>query len=400
MDTTSGRALSAPCPVASPARHAILAFRPRPEDLHPMSMTSPTSARPRSAAVAAWLWSLAGLVFLMVVLGGATRLTESGLSITEWKPVTGVIPPLSQAAWLEAFEKYKRIPQYAVMFPNMTLGHFQAIFLMEWTHRLVGRLLGIVLVVPLVGFLVARKLDRRLLLQMLGILALGGLQGFVGWWMVSSGLTGRVEVAQERLAVHLLLASLSFAALTWIAASQRPAGEPAMPPALRRLASLVVALVLGQIGFGALVAGLRAGYAFNTWPLMAGQLVPADLLGTLSPWWRNLVDNVAEVQFQHRMTAYLVLALALAQAIWTARVAPGTSAARRAGALAGLVALQAAIGILTLLFVVPIWAGMLHQAFAMVVLGMAVVHRQRLGAAGVVAREAAHRRHLEEAVVY
>ena len=171
-------------------------------------------------------------------------------------------------------------------------------------------------------------------------------------------------------------------------------------PALRRFASLVVALVLVQIGFGALVAGLRAGYAFNTWPLMAGQLVPADLLGTLSPWWRNLVDNVAEVQFQHRMTAYLVLALALAQAIWTVRVAPGTSAARRAGALVGLVALQAAIGILTLLFVVPIWAGMLHQAFAMVVLGMAVVHRQRLGAAGVVAREAAHHQHLKEAIVY
>ncbi len=343
-------------------------------------MSPNVTTRP-STAIAVWLWSLVAIVFLMVVLGGATRLTESGLSITEWKPVAGVIPPLTHGAWLEAFEKYKRIPQYAVMFPNMTLDHFQAIFLMEWTHRLVGRLLGVVLVVPLVVFLVAGKLDRRLLLQMLGIFALGGLQGFVGWWMVSSGLTGRVEVAQERLAIHLLLASLTFAALTWIATAQRPASEPAVPPALRRLSSVLVLLVLVQIGLGALVAGLRAGYAYNSWPLMAGQLVPFNELGTLSPWWRNLVDNVAEVQFQHRMTAYLVLALAIVQAIWTARVAPGTSAARRSTGLAGLVALQAAIGITTLLLVVPIWAGMLHQAFAMVVLGMAVVHRQRLGAA-------------------
>ena len=360
---------------------------------------SPTAATRPSPVVTAWLWSLAAIVFLMVVLGGATRLTESGLSITEWKPVTGVIPPLTHAAWLEAFEKYKRIPQYAVMFPNMTLDHFQAIFLMEWTHRLVGRLLGIVLVAPLLIFVVARKLDRRLLLQMLGIFALGGLQGFVGWWMVSSGLSGRTEVAQERLAIHLLLASITFAALTWIATSQRPAGEPTVPPALRRLASLIVALVLVQIGLGALVAGLRAGYAYNTWPLMAGHLVPVSELGTLSPWWRNLVDNVAEVQFQHRMIAYLVLALAIVQAVWTARVAPSTSAARRARVLVGLVALQAAIGILTLIFVVPIWAGLLHQAFAMVVLGMAVVHRQRLAAAArTIESETTHSRQPEGAL--
>ena len=337
-----------------------------------------------SPAVSAWLWSLASLVFLVVVLGGATRLTESGLSITEWKPVTGVIPPLGHAAWLEAFAKYQQIPQYETLFPDMSLGHFQAIFLMEWTHRLVGRLVGIVLIVPLVVFWARGELLGRLKLQMLGIFALGGLQGFVGWWMVSSGLTGRVEVAQERLATHLLLASLTFAALVWIAAAQRRAREASASPALRNLASLVLVLVLVQIGLGALVAGLRAGYAYNTWPLMDGHLIlPGDVLGAMAPWWRNLVDNVAEVQFQHRMTAYLVLALALVQAVWTARRLPGTSPARRATALAGLVALQAGIGILTLLLAVPIWAGMLHQAFAMVVLAMAVVHRQRLAAAGL-----------------
>lgn len=335
----------------------------------------------RDGAVGHWLWSLAALVFLMVVLGGATRLSESGLSITEWKPVTGVVPPLTHAAWLEAFDKYKRIPQYAELFPTMTLGHFQAIFLMEWTHRLVGRLLGLVLVVPLALFWIRGRLTGKLKLQMLGVLALGGLQGFVGWWMVSSGLVDRVEVAQERLAAHLLLASITFATLVWIATSQKAAPAERTPAGLRGFASLVVALVLVQIGFGALVAGLRAGYAFNTWPLMDGRFIPqAEVLGAMTPLWRNLVDNLATVQFQHRMTAYLLLVLALAQAVWTARTAPGTSAKRRAFALAGLVATQAAIGILTLVLVVPVWAGMLHQSFAMVVLAMSVVHRQRLGA--------------------
>ena len=337
--------------------------------------------RSGSRAVAAWLWSVAALVFLMVVIGGATRLTESGLSITEWKPITGVIPPLTHAAWLEAFAKYKQIPQYESLFPTMTLGHFQAIFLMEWTHRLLGRLVGLVLVVPLILFWIRGMLTTRLKWQMLGIFALGGLQGFVGWWMVSSGLTGRVEVAQERLAAHLLLASITFAALVWLASSQRRRlrGRATIDGALRPLATAVVMLVLVQIGFGALVAGLRAGQAYNTWPLMDGHLLlPADVLGAMTPLWRNLVDNVAEVQFQHRMTAYLLLAVVIVQAAWTRRVASGSTDSRHAAALVGLVLAQATIGIVTLVLVVPIWAGLLHQAFAMVVLAMAVVHRQRL----------------------
>ena len=350
------------------------------------------------SAVSAWLWSVAGLVFLMVFLGGATRLTESGLSITEWKPVTGVIPPLNHAAWLAAFDKYKAIPQYASLFPDMTLGHFQAIFLMEWFHRLVGRLLAPALLIPLIVFAIRGRVTARLALQMLGVFALGGLQGFVGWWMVSSGLTGRVEVAQERLATHLLLASITFAALVWIAASQKPAKDERVPGGLRKLGTAVVVLVLVQIGFGALVAGLRAGMAYNTWPLMDGHLIPsADVLGALTPLWRNLVDNLATVQFQHRVTAYLLLAVAVVQAVATVRAAPGTSAARRSIALACLVAAQAAIGIVTLLLVVPIWAGLLHQLFAMVVLAMAIVHRPRLGAAAVVAPEASRRLELAEA---
>ena len=336
--------------------------------------------RGRSGAVSLWLWSVAALVFLMVVVGGATRLTESGLSITEWKPVAGVIPPLGHAAWLDAFAKYKAIPQYAMLFPDMTLGHFQAIFLMEWTHRLIGRLLGLALFVPLIVFWAKGMLDRRLKWQMAGIVALVGLQGFVGWWMVSSGLVGRVEVAQQRLATHLLLASFTLTALVWLAVAQRPVDRTAARHgALRHLATGVVVLVLAQIGLGGLVAGLRAGAAFNTWPLMDGHLIPpGDVLGAMTPLWSNVVDNLATVQFQHRTTAYLLLALVLVQAAWTARVAPGSPAMRRAIALAALVSAQAVIGIVTLVLVVPIWAGLLHQAFAMVVLAMAVVHRQRL----------------------
>ncbi len=348
------------------------------------------SQRAGSRAIAAWLWSVAALVFLMVVVGGATRLTESGLSITEWKPITGVIPPLTHAAWLEAFGKYKQIPQYESLFPTMALGHFQAIFLMEWTHRLIGRLVGVVLVVPMVVLWIRRALSTRLKWQLLAIFALGGLQGFVGWWMVSSGLTGRVEVAQERLAVHLLLASITFAALVWLASSQkRLLSRETTSGALRPLATAVVVLVLVQIGFGALVAGLRAGQAYNTWPLMDGHLLPpADVLGAMTPLWRNLVDNVAEVQFQHRMTAYLLLAVVVAQAVWTMRVAAGLSASRRAVALVGLVLAQATIGIVTLVLVVPIWAGLLHQAFAMVVLAMAILHRQHLSVGSAVGASA------------
>ena len=348
-----------------------------------LSVTSLVAAhgRGRAGAVSLWLWSVAALVLLMVVVGGATRLTESGLSITEWKPVEGVIPPLTHAGWVAAFEKYKRIPQYQAMFPTMDLDGFRTIFLWEWTHRLIGRLLGFALLVPLVVFWARGMLPAKLKWQMPGVLALVGLQGFVGWWMVSSGLTGRVEVAQERLATHLLLASITLTTLVWLAASQRRAAvAERVPAALRGLATGLVVLVLAQVALGGLVAGLRAGQAYNTWPLMNGRLVPpaADLT-LLSPVWRNLVDNITTVQFQHRMTAYLLFALALLQAVWTCRALPGTSAARRSIAVAGLVTAQATFGIVTLVLVVPIWAGLLHQAFAMIVLTMVVVHRQRLG---------------------
>lgn len=356
--------------------------RPSRRPAKPLQASKIVASVDSSGAVAIWLWSLAVLVFLMVVVGGATRLTESGLSITEWKPLTGVIPPLSESQWQAEFESYKKIPQYAQLFPTMDLRGFKFIYFFEWGHRLLGRLIGAVMALPLVYFWASGRLPPGFKPKLLGILALGGLQGLAGWWMVKSGLTERVEVAQEWLAIHLALASLTFAALVWLAASLRR-----RPPELqrKRIAGLklfawaTTLLVLVQISLGALVAGLRAGRAFNTWPLIDGTFwPPLEKLTLLAPLWRNFLDNMLLVQFQHRLVAYALFVLALVQAFYAWRVARGTRAMRRAVALAGLVTAQVGIGIVTLLLVVPLWAGLLHQAFAMVVLGMAAAHTQAL----------------------
>jgi heme a synthase len=358
----------------------ITGLLPGQAKLHPLS-----APHASNRAVAVWLWSLAALVFLMVIVGGATRLTESGLSITEWKPLTGIIPPLSQGEWLAEFENYKKIPQYAQLFPDMDLRGFKFIFFFEWGHRILGRLIGSVMAVPLIFFWAKGLLPSGFKPKLLGVLVLGGLQGFVGWWMVKSGLSERVEVAQERLAIHLLLASVTFAALVWLAASVRDRA-PELPrrvlAGLNWLAWATIFLVLLQIALGGLVAGLRAGRAFNTWPLIDGYFwPPVDKLTVLTPLWRNFLDNMLLVQFQHRIVAYALLALSLAQVFYTSRVAPGSRAQQRAIAVAGLAAIQAAIGIVTLLLAVPLWAGLLHQAFAMIVLGMAVAHGQALSQA-------------------
>jgi cytochrome c oxidase assembly protein subunit 15 len=334
-------------------------------------------------AVRHWLWLVAALIFAMVVVGGATRLTESGLSITEWKPVTGIIPPLTQADWREAFEKYKQIPQYKELFPDMDLARFQGIYAWEWGHRLLGRLIGLIFAAPFLYFLARGKITGALRWRLGLILALGGLQGFVGWWMVSSGLVHRVEVAQERLAIHLLLASLTFVAVLWTAEGLRPNfRDPLGPDAtgFRREAAVLLVVALVQVGLGALVAGLRAGLTYNTWPLMDGRFIPpADHLFSLSPLWANLLDNVTTVQFQHRMIAYLLLALAGFHAFHIAREKLARRAVRRAQLLAALVLIQAGLGVTALVLVVPLWAGLLHQAFAFAVLALATVHRRKLG---------------------
>ncbi|WP_237480073.1 COX15/CtaA family protein [Lichenibacterium dinghuense] len=356
---------------------AAIPLRPAPE--------APAAGRARSLApVRAWLWVVAGCIFAMVVVGGATRLTQSGLSITEWKPVMGVLPPLSDAAWAAEFERYKQIPQYALLNADMTLSGFKSIFYWEWAHRLLGRVVGSLVLLPLAFFWLTGRLTPALKPRLVGLFLLGGLQGVIGWFMVKSGLSARTEVSQYFLALHLVTASLAFVWAIWLAEGLRRAAPARRTPALDRFrttSTALVWLVMLQIGLGAFVAGLHAGLSYNTWPLMDGHAVPplADL-ARQSPLWSNLFENVTTVQFDHRTAAYVVLLVALFHAADAWSKAPGTGASRRAGLLLLAVLTQAAIGITTLLLVVPLWAALLHQAFAMVVLGTAVLHRRRLSA--------------------
>jgi cytochrome c oxidase assembly protein subunit 15 len=356
---------------------------PTPAIVAPPSEESATDVR-------LWLLLIAALVFAMVMVGGATRLTESGLSITEWKPISGVLPPLSEAQWIAAFEDYKKIPQYREMFPNMSLAQFKTIFAFEWSHRLLGRVIGVAFAVPLAWFWLRGRLPKSVKPKLLGILALGALQGGVGWWMVSSGLVDRVEVAQERLAIHLLLAAFIFSACLWVAGGLGHRTRVIVASGRRRLsffAILLLILVFAQIGAGALVAGLRAGYAYNTWPLMGDSFVPpSDELLRLSPWWSNLVDNVALVQLDHRVIAYVLLALALLHFI-DAAASAGGRAARGAGVLLGHILAQVALGVATLVLVVPFWAALAHQALAMGVLAVATLHARRLREAEAITDE-------------
>ena len=259
-------------------------------------------------AIRIWLLAVAALVLAMVVVGGATRLTESGLSITEWQPVAGALPPLSDAQWELQFEKYKAIPQYQALNSGMSLDAFKTIFWWEWTHRLLGRLIGAAFLLPFLWFLARGRVEARLRPRLWMLFGLGALQGAVGWWMVASGLAERVEVSQYRLAFHLTLAGLIYVALLWTAQGLAPRSPP-VPSRLRVSAKLLLGLVLAQIYLGALVAGLRAGLIYNTWPLIDGHLVPAaSQLLFNEPWWRNFFENPLTVQFDHRLVAYALLA--------------------------------------------------------------------------------------------
>jgi heme a synthase len=323
-----------------------------------------------------WLYSVALLIFAMVLVGGATRLTESGLSIVEWKPVTGTVPPLSESAWQAEFDKYKMIPQFQRN-SAMTLDEFKTIFWWEWTHRLMGRVIGAAFLLPFLLFLARGWIGSPLRGRLWGIFALGALQGAVGWWMVASGLADRLEVSQYRLATHLILACAIFVAVLWTALQLSPRPAIAVPLRLRTGTLALLLLALFQVYLGALVAGLRAGLIYNTWPLIDGHLVPdASRLFYDMPWWRNLFENTLTVQFNHRVTAYLLLALALLHLVDVTRTAP--RAVPLAAALVGAIVLQAALGILTLLHQVPIDLALTHQAVAIVVLTLAVLQTERL----------------------
>jgi cytochrome c oxidase assembly protein subunit 15 len=318
----------------------------------------------RLKPVRIWLYVIALMVLAMVVVGGLTRLTESGLSITEWKPISGIIPPLSDADWQAEFDAYKQIPQYQLLNQGMTLEGFKFIFFWEWAHRALGRIIGLVFAVPFLVFLVQRRFTWNLAAPLAGLFVLGGLQGALGWWMVTSGLTELTSVSQYRLAAHLTAALLLFMALIWVARRLTPNRSIARAGD-RPAALILLALVILQIGAGAFVAGLDAGMGYNTWPLMDGALVPNGL-GVMEPWWKNLFENAMTVQFIHRTIAYVIVLYAGALYLW--RRGEGGWLPR----VALLVLLQVALGISTLVLHVPLSLALGHQALAFMLAGAVV----------------------------
>jgi cytochrome c oxidase assembly protein subunit 15 len=345
----------------------------------PRNMNTTQSFAPGQRAIRLWLYAVAALIFAMVLVGGATRLTESGLSIVEWKPVTGTLPPMSETAWQAEFDKYKTIPQFQQLNHAMTLHEFKTIFWWEWTHRLMGRVIGAAFLLPFLFFLMKGWVGPGLRGRLWFIFALGALQGAVGWWMVASGLSERVNVSQYRLATHLILACVIFAAIVWTAARLGQREPVAAPPRIRASAIALLVLVLLQLYLGALVAGLRAGLIYNTWPLIDGSFIPdAARLMHDTPAWRNFFENTLTVQFNHRMVAYALWLFAVLHAVDVARTLKRGPAMGHALGLAVLITLQAALGILTLLYQVPIGLALAHQAGAILVLALAVVHAQRL----------------------
>jgi cytochrome c oxidase assembly protein subunit 15 len=325
-------------------------------------------------AVRIWLGFVLLALFCLVIVGGATRLTNSGLSITEWKPIHGVIPPLNATEWDEEFKLYQRIPEFQLLNSDMTVEQFKGIFWWEWAHRLIARGMGVLFGLPLLFFWVTGRIEKRLRWPLAGILALGGFQGAIGWWMVSSGLTARTDVSQYRLATHLIMACLIFASCMWIMRALTPHSDDAAPTKSAHIwAAVIAVLTLFQIYLGALVAGLDAGFTYNTWPLMDGAIIPSDLL-IQQPAWINFFENPKTVQFIHRVGAYTLLAVTFINMIIALNAAPATTHARRAIVLFLLVMVQASIGIMTLLLEVPLDWGLLHQGGALVVFGFALAN--------------------------
>jgi cytochrome c oxidase assembly protein subunit 15 len=341
-------------------------------------MTDTNSTTHHRRAVQLWLFAVAALMVVTLVVGGATRLTESGLSIVEWKPVTGVLPPLSQAEWQAEFGKYKEIPQYREMNRGMALEDFKTIYWWEWTHRMLARLVGAAFLLPFLFFLWRGWIEPPLQRSLWLLFGLGALLGAVGWWMVASGLAGRVSVSQYRLGFHLTLACAIYAAILWTALRLSQRGSAPATRRLRATALGLLAAIILQIYLGALVAGLDAGMTFNTWPLIDGALIPStERLWFETPAWRNLFENPLAVQFNHRMLAYALWLAAVLHAIDAARTSHGP-APSGALALAAAMTLQAAIGIATLLYQAPIGWALAHQFMAIVVLTIAVVHAARI----------------------
>jgi cytochrome c oxidase assembly protein subunit 15 len=307
------------------------------------------------------------MVFAMVVVGGVTRLTRSGLSIVEWQPLVGTIPPLSQADWEALFAKYRETPEFRLVNFGIGLEGFKRIFWWEYAHRLLGRLIGAVFLLPFVWFLARRALERTLAWKLAGVFALGALQGALGWYMVQSGLVDDPRVSPIRLTAHLGVALAIFAALLWIALDLRSRDRAAGVPALAHAAAGLTAVVFVMALSGGMVAGLRAGSAYNTFPLMNGHFVPPEIL-MIEPWWKNFLYNMATVQFVHRSLAWLLLVLA-PLFWWRALAVPLGPRQRLACHLVVVtLLLQVGLGIATLLLAVPVALAAAHQAGAVLLL--------------------------------
>ncbi len=321
----------------------------------------------RVVAVRRWLLVLILLVFAMVLIGGATRLTESGLSITEWNLVAGSLPPLGDAAWQKAFTLYRQSPQYDLLNQGMSLEAFRTIYWWEWTHRELGRFIGLVYIAGFLWFAVRRTVPGRVIALLAAMGLLLGTQGVVGWVMVASGLKpGMVAVEPIRLALHLVLASLFFAAVVAMFVKLGGAErETTDRPGERFAARAIVVLAFLQIALGGLVAGHHAGLTYNTWPLMDGRLLPHGL-GAIQPLWLNVFDNITAIQFNHRIGGYVLAAAILAYGVAMRRA--GSAARGRATFLMALVLTQVAVGIATLVNVVPAPLALLHQAIALILL--------------------------------
>jgi cytochrome c oxidase assembly protein subunit 15 len=362
-------------------------------------------SRPGNRAVGWWLLVVALFIAAMVTVGGLTRLTGSGLSITEWHPVTGAVPPLSVQAWQAEFAKYRHIPQYRLEHRGMSLGEFKSIYWWEWTHRLLGRLIGFVFLAPMLFFIATGAIARRAIPRMILLFALGGLQGFVGWWMVESGLETRVSVSQYRLAIHLGVALVLFVAILWTALEyltglhkrttsfdklgmrSTAAGTSNIPHARpvearkipievadaysKRIAFGFTALVYLQMLLGALVAGLHAGLVYNTWPSMDGRVFPENAFFS-SPWWINFFENAGLAQFDHRIGAYLLVVGAVW--LWLRSRRQNVRIRTSADAVIGLTVVQVMLGVATLLNQAPVALAALHQATAVALLSAALWH--------------------------
>lgn len=345
--------------------------------------TAPSSSRhpPTSRAIAWWLVVCAAMIFVMVVIGGATRLTESGLSMVEWKPLH-MVPPLNQAQWQSEFEAYQTSPEYKFKNAGMAIEDFKTIYWFEFTHRLWGRLIGFAFALPMLWFIWRGAVDRPLMIKLGGLFILGGLQGALGWFMVASGLVDRPDVSQYRLAAHLSLAFAVYGLIVWVAldlfaASRPPTGGPVSDATVRRLGAILPFFALLTIGAGAFVAGINAGLIYNTFPLMDGQVIPEGLY-SMEPWYKSAFEEATTVQFNHRVLA-ITLVILVAVTWWRGHRAAHGRTKVVLHHLMGMALVQAALGISTLVLQVPLGLALAHQAGALVLFTLTVwfAHTQR-----------------------